>query len=83
MIKIYEEILSRLANNDLESIHSYISDKLLSNYSADRIYNMILEAICSLDQFPARIPLMKTEPEREKRLQINDNRKICCYFRYK
>ncbi len=42
MIKIYEEILSRLANNDLESIHSYISDKLLSNYSADRIYNMIV-----------------------------------------
>ena len=80
MVKIYEVILSRLANNDLESIHSYISDKLLSNYSADRIYNMILEAICSLDQFPARIPLMKTEPEREKGYRLMTIEKYAVIF---
>ena len=79
-MKSYEVNLSLLANNDLESIHSYISDKLLSCYSADRIYNMLLEAICSLEHFPARIPLMKTEPEREKGYRLMPIEKYAVIF---
>ena len=42
-MKSYEVNLSLLANSDLESIHSYISDKLLSNYSVQYAFRCYLK----------------------------------------
>lgn len=62
------EITGR-ALSELEEIVRYIADILAAPDTALRLYDRISETIASLDQFPARAPLVPFEPERSAGLR--------------
>ena len=58
-METYDVILSQDAENDLNSIFSYISDVLGSPINAMNQYRRIMKAILSLEFMPDRIKLME------------------------
>jgi toxin ParE1/3/4 len=60
--KEYEVILETTAVIDLYGILDYITEVLKAPESAERIYWSIKEQVLSLDNMPARYPLVKDEP---------------------
>jgi len=65
-MKEYEVFLSSKADDDIESIYTYIAVNLLSPEAAANQYDRIVDAILSLSVMPTRIKLMDSEPERAK-----------------
>ena len=62
----FKVIIYDKAIEDMESIYTYISEKLFAPIAAMNQYNRIADAILSLEQMPERVRLMKTEPERSR-----------------
>ncbi|MCD7777466.1 MAG: type II toxin-antitoxin system RelE/ParE family toxin [Clostridiales bacterium] len=52
----YKIVYSKQADNDIESIYTYIAFELLSPVNAENQYKRITNAINSLENFPARNP---------------------------
>ena len=68
-MKQYEVLISDKANEDMEAIHKYIAQTLLSPGAADKQYDRIADAILSLERMPERIKAMDSEPERSEGLR--------------
>jgi plasmid stabilization system protein ParE len=65
-MKRYEVLLSDKANYDMEAIYEYIAEKFFSPVIATKQYDRIVKAILSLEENPARIKIMDSEPERSQ-----------------
>ena len=59
---MYEVMIESTAMQDLRGIFIYISDRLYAPESAQRVYRSIKRAVLSLDDMPARFPLVREEP---------------------
>ena len=70
-MKRYEVIISDKAREDMEKIHGYIAETLLSPDTATNQYNRIAKAILTLEEMPERIKPMDTEHG-----QSNENKTI-------
>ena len=68
-MKHYEVMISDKANEDMEEIYRYISEKLYEPALAAKQYDRIAEAIITLEEMPKRIRIMDSEQERLKRLR--------------
>ena len=68
-MKQYDVKISHAALSDMEQIYSYIADRLLETDTAMGQYNLIAEAIQSLNILPERCALVESEPERTQGLR--------------
>ena len=57
-MKRYNVIISNKAYKDMEKIHNYIAETLLSPDAAINQYNRIADAILTLEEMPERIKPM-------------------------
>lgn len=74
----YEVKITNKALEDMESIHDYIANVLLSKINADNQYDRIANTILSLDMNPKRIKTIEFELENlhELRQMVVDNYSI-------
>jgi len=68
-MKHYKVLISDKASEDMEAIHKYITETLLTPSTATKQYDRIADAIMSLEEMPERIRVMDSEPERSKGLR--------------
>lgn len=65
-MKEYEVTITKRALQDMEAIYQYIAVNLSAPATAMKQYNRIAQGIESLNLFPERYPLMRSEPEKRK-----------------
>ena len=65
-MKHYEVFITDKANDEMESIYTYIAETLQNHIAAANQYNRIADAILTLEEMPERIKVMDSEPERSK-----------------
>ncbi len=68
-MKQYKVEITREALQDMEDIYNYIAVDLLSPENAMGQYNRIADEILTLDSFPKRYRIMKSEPEKKMELR--------------
>lgn len=65
----YKVEITDQALSDLEDIYRYIAEKLSAPDTALQLYDRLMEAVLSLERFPARAALVSFEPERSAGLR--------------
>ncbi len=63
-MKQYTVEITDRALKDMEEVYTYIADQLHAPENAIRQYNRIADAVLSLNEFPERIHVMESEPEK-------------------
>ena len=65
----YEVLIADEALSDMEEIYRYVAHELESPVVAMRLYNLIADAVQSLELMPARFQIMLSEPEHARGLR--------------
>ena len=64
-MKAYSVIITERARQDMDAIYDHIAKRLKAPETAVRQYDRIASEILSLQTFPARCPLLESQPEHD------------------